>query len=102
MPQCVKFPSQEGRATVLPGNFEVYLSLDGKNAWMEYIRNASQWGAWRQAEQKLYSVQLEQSGNAEDLSSKFLARETPFRRAEEDMFDLAALWVSEGPIEVKP
>ena len=99
MPQCVKFPSQEGKPTTLPGNFETYLSADGRNAWMEYIRDKVEWGSWRLAEQKLYAIQLRQNGTNTDLASAFLARERPFRRAEEDMFDLAKAWVAAGPIE---
>lgn len=99
MPQCVKYPNLEGKATVLPGNFETYLSDKGRNLWMEYIRSHPQWAHWRRAEQKLYAIQLRQNGNPTDLSNEFVEREYWFRRAEEAMFDLAKAWVALGPAQ---
>ncbi len=99
MPACAKYLSKEGVLTTLPGNYEIYLSPEGKNLWTNYVVKLPEWQSWRQAEQKMYSIQLQQMASTTDLSAKFLAREKELRRTEMIMFDIANKWFLEGPVE---
>jgi hypothetical protein len=98
MTQCVKYPTLEGKLTILPGNFETYLSDKGRNLWMEFVRPRTEWNTWRRAEQKMYAIQLRQNGINVDLTEEFMTREYWFRKAEEAMFDTAKTWVAAGPV----
>lgn len=94
MAQCVKFPNLEGKTTILPGNFETCLSDKGRNLWMKFIRDIPQWNRYRRAEQKFLAVQYRQTGNNTDLSESLATQEVYFRKAEEEMFDIASKWTS--------
>ena len=90
--KCVKYPDQVGFSTVLVGGFSVTLSHQARNDWMEYVNSLTEYREYRNAEQKLLSIQYQQNGNPSDLSWGVVARERSLQSSERVMFNIARAW----------